>query len=177
MSKSNERNQEERKPYIFISLKRASCRFLEKFQNGSARPLQLIQKSVLSRGNERKITYPAITVWNFFEFFELISSVFSPTFGTVPFVDICSWIPTDCIYTNCCNSNRSVDDRSFRLFVHRLVWKGKLRKNVWKEIRNRLQPHQTVTFSTLTCNNDLYRLHTALKQRLKICTYFIFRSS
>lgn len=73
-----------------------------------------------------------------------VSSMFSPISGRDPSAGIGSWIPIGCIYRNCCSSSRLVDDRSCLLVGRKLVWKGKLRKNVWKEIRNLLRPHITI---------------------------------
>lgn len=47
---------------------------------------------------------------------------FSPIFGIIPSSDICSSLPISCICTNCCSSNRWVDDRNFLLFLYMLVF-------------------------------------------------------
>lgn len=72
---------------------------------------------------------------------------FSPISGTGPSFDSDNWSPTGCICRNCCSNNRSVDDRSCRPSWRTPFWKGKLRKNVWKEIRNSSYEHIIAKFT------------------------------
>lgn len=82
---------------------------------------------------------------------------FSPTSERGPFAGIGSSNPTDYTCRNCYSNNRSAGDRSCLLSWRTPFWKGKLRKNVWKEIRNILRPHQTIN-THQTRSSAIYKL-------------------